>query len=134
MLDSRQVPQVDSDELLARFIVYSKHLRSSDRSIKPDAFIPHPHRDLSVTRHRSATDDELWAVGRDVAAASGKTLHGRGDIVAQTCLTNGLTVNSAPVEGNPNHADVRDWPADKPTQKMIAMIIAAKATLAEIPS
>ena len=51
-----------------------------------------PHRDLSVTRHASATQSELWAVGENVAAACDKRLHGRGDVSARVCLAQDLTV------------------------------------------
>ena len=63
MFDPAQVPPVSSDELLARFIVFSKHIRSSNMTDKPDAFMPHPLIELPVTGHREATEDELWHGG-----------------------------------------------------------------------
>ena len=53
-------------EMLARYILFSKHIRA-DRTIKPDAFVPHPRAELSVTRHLMTADDELWSVGHDIA-------------------------------------------------------------------
>jgi hypothetical protein len=129
MIDPSQVPNVSADEVLARFVLQSSHIRSSNGTVKADAFIPHPHRDLSVTRHLQATADELWAVGEAVATATGKALHGRADIKADVCADNNLTVHAAPVEDNPNHANISSWPDGKPLQKIIAQIIAATAKL-----
>ena len=127
MIDPINVPQVGSEETVARYVLQSSHIRRSNQTVKPDAFIPHPHRDLSVTRHLLATEDELWAVGRDVAAASGKVLYGRGDIPVSICLAQQLAVRAAPTNSNPNHANVSGWPADKPAQKVVAQEIAAAA-------
>jgi hypothetical protein len=41
VIDEGVVNSLSSDELLARFILYKRHLRQ-DLSVKPDAFIPHP--------------------------------------------------------------------------------------------
>jgi hypothetical protein len=127
MIDPANVPDVDSEEPLARFILQSGHIRTSSRTLKPDAFMPHPYHELSVTRHLQATEDEIWSVGKDVANANGKTMHGRGDIRAAVCLAQQLRVNADPIPDNPNHALVVDWPADKPAQKIIALEIAATA-------
>ena len=50
---------MSDDESLARFILRQNQIRS-DQTVKPDAFIPYPWPDLSVTRHLGLTDDELW--------------------------------------------------------------------------
>jgi hypothetical protein len=125
MIDAQNVPPVEPNELLARYVVYSSHIRRSNSTLKPDAFMPHPHRELSVTRHVAATVEELWSIGERVAAASGKALHGRGDVGAKVCIDQNLAVKATPLADNPNHADVVGWPADKPAQKMIAQEIAA---------
>ena len=41
-----------------------------------------------------------------------------------------LSVEAKPIPENPNHADVINWPGDKPTQKMKAVEIASKSVLA----
>jgi len=126
MIDPANVPEVGEGELLARYILFSKHIRQ-DRTLKPDAFIPHPYLDLSVTRHLSASEGELWAVGRAVAEAQGRTLYGRGDVRCSVFTRQRLAVVPKPLDGNPNHADVSGWPREKPEQKMIALEIAAAA-------
>ncbi len=139
MIDPSSVPEVEPDELLARYILYSRHIRNSDGTIKADAFIPHLD-ELSVTRHRDATTDELWEVGQSVASRRSKRLHGRGDVTAHAIIDQGLNVVADPIAGdpeladNPNHANVTGWPpGDKDRQRLLALEIAKEATLVRTP-
>jgi hypothetical protein len=110
------------DELLARFILSRNQVRS-DQTVKPDAFIPYPWPDLSVTRHIGLTDEELWKTGQDVADSRPASLYGRADAQAKTFIEQSLTLS--PTDVPPNHVNVTGWPSDKPSQKMIAQEIAA---------
>lgn len=128
MIDpSGGIPDVGADETLARYVLQRSHIRATTQTVKPDAFVPHPHRELSVTRHLMATEEELWLVGEDVAEATGKRLYGRADIAASVCAGQQLRIQPDPVANNPNHANVHGWPADKPAQKAIAQELAAEA-------
>ncbi|MBI1902177.1 MAG: hypothetical protein HYS13_13840 [Planctomycetia bacterium] len=133
MIDPANVPAVGTEKLLARYVLQRSHIRRSNQTVKPDAFMPHPHTDMSVTRHWSATEAELWSVGEAVADASGKTLHGRGDIRAEICVGQALSVIADPTPDNPNHANVAGWPTDKPRQKAVAQEIAATAQYVDKP-
>lgn len=124
MIDPDNVPPVDGGEWLARYVFSQSHLRA-DQTVKPNAFMSHPRSEMSVTRHRSATDEEIWHVGEEVALERQKTLLGRCDVQANTYLRLKLKVVADPIPKNPNHANVTDWPADKPLQKIIAQEIAA---------
>jgi hypothetical protein len=115
---------VSSEEQLARFILYKSHLRQ-DWTVKPDAFIPHPWPDLSVTRHLQLLETELWMIGWTIARQTAKTLHGRADFPAAIAQQHKLQVVAAPVPDNPNHANIANWPTDKPAQKAIAQELAA---------
>jgi hypothetical protein len=126
MIDPENVPEVAPDENLARYIFFHSHVRQ-DNSVKADAFMPPPDRELSVTRHLFALEQELWDVGQAVASASGRSLQGRADVGATICTVQSLAVRAAPAGGNPNHAHVLNWPSDKPAQKIIAQQIAAAA-------
>jgi hypothetical protein len=117
---------VAADEQLARFVLFSKWFRS-DATVRPEAFMPHPHVDLSVTRHQSLSEQEIWAIGQGVAAVRGVPLYGRADICVADILRQSLKVVAAPVQSNPNHANVIDWPEQKPAQKIIALQLAAAA-------
>ena len=134
MLDLTNVPAVDSDELLARYILSRSHFSRQTGRVKASAFMPARDGELSVTRHRDATQDELWQVGLGIALSRDKTLYGRGDVLAATCASQRLTVEAVPVEGNPNHANVIRWPMDdKAALKLIAEEIAVAAKFVPPP-
>lgn len=118
---------VADDECLARFILFSKWIRRSDQTVKPDAFIPYPYPDLSVTRHIDLSVEALWKMGQDVADARPARLYGRVDIYAYAVRRQHLRIDPAPAPNNPNHANINGWPADKPAQKIIAQQLAADA-------
>lgn len=106
----------------------------SDFSVKPNLFIPHPYQDLSVTRHRDATEAEIWQAGGNVATQQQRTLYGRSDVLTRDCLIDSLRVTAQPFPDNPNHADVEGWPTTKEDQKAIALKLAASATKLIPPS
>lgn len=132
MLNPNNIPPVDNDEMLARYVFPSKAVRN-DGTVKPDVFIPYKHRELSVTRHREATDAEIWKLGQQVAVQTGKTLRGRMDIKAKDCYVETLTVVAKPRTDNPNHADIEGWPPDKESQKELANRLAAECVYVEKP-
>ncbi len=120
--------EIRPSENLARFVLFSGWIRHADQTIKPDAFIPYPHSDLSVTRHQNLTEESLWKIGQAIAIARRTTLYGRADLRAATVRQQSLEIEPAPIEGNPNHANIFRWPADKPSQKIIAQQLAAAST------
>jgi len=95
----------------------------------------HPFRrtELSVTRHREATTEELWRVGHDVAALRQQTLHGRSDVRTSNCAIESLSVVPKPILSpveryNPNHANIAGFLFSKEDQKALAIKIAHKAS------
>jgi hypothetical protein len=127
MLDPENILPVEETELLARYVMQKSHFRS-DLTVKPDIFIPHPHKELSVTRHRDATEVEIWQAGLSVATERQRTLYGRSDILTSACLVDSLKVEAQPFPGNPNHADIKGWPTAKAEQKVIAIKLVAYAS------
>ena len=115
-------------EQLARFIFYKGWIRSSDSTIRPDAFIPHPYPDLSVTRHNDLSEQQLWAIGQNIAISRQKPLLGRADVFACAVTSQSLEIAPDPVDDNPNHAVIFGWPADKAAQKSIAQQLAEAST------
>ena len=111
---------VYDDELLARFIRYKRHIRENG-TVKQDAFIPHPHRDLSVIRHIALNENELWDIGRVIITH----LYGRADIYAIEVLNQKLRIE--PTSTPRNHANITGWPPEKEAQKIIALELAVKA-------
>lgn len=134
MLDPANVPPVSNDELLTRFIVASSHIRPSTNTVKPDAFVPHPRFELSLTRLRDASVEELWQEGERVAAIRSKPLYGRADVSVGAFQAEMLDVVAKPIPENPNHADAVQWPNEKAAQKMKAIEIAGKSTYIAKPA
>ena len=136
MIDPENVPPIADDELLARFATQSKQYRKSDHTVNQNLFIPHPRNELSVTRHRDATQEEIWLVAHGVAETMNRRLYGRADICASDCNIDTLRVVAKPIlPHNPNHADIEGWPPRKEDKKAIAQKLAASASkLIQAPS
>ncbi len=127
------MPSIANEELLARFIVFSRWIRSN-QTVKPDAFMPPSTLDLSVTRHKDLSIQTLWQIGQQVADARPATLYGRADLTATEVRRQKLEVEPRPVPENLNHASIIGWPADKPAQKSFAQELAAVARYVAKPS
>jgi hypothetical protein len=130
MTDKLGLPSIADDEWLARFILSRDRIRS-DQTVKPDAFIPYPWPDLSVTRHLELSENELWEAGQEIADSRPATLHGRADVQAKIIRKQSLTIS--PTDKPKNHANISGWPPDKPSQKIIAQEIAAVAVFVPTP-
>jgi hypothetical protein len=126
MIGAVEMQAVSADEQLARYILHSSHIRQ-DKTLRADPFIPHPYPDLSVTRQQNLSEAEIWSAGNHVALQTGKPLKGRAETLASTYLGKNLRILEDPLPENPHHANVTNWPADKPTQKILALEIAAQS-------
>jgi hypothetical protein len=91
MTETTPLPPVSDHEQLARFILHRNQIRS-DQTVKPEAFIPHPWPDLSVTRHLELSQTELWAIGQELADVRPATLYGRADVKAHIFRKQSLTL------------------------------------------
>ncbi len=125
MTDDTAPSPVTDNEWLARFILFSRWVRSSDQRVRQDAFIPYPFPDLSVTRHLGLSDAELWQLGQAVADQRPAVLYGRADI--QALRVKGQSLRIVPTRNPKNHANITGWPSGKPAQKIIALELADKA-------
>lgn len=123
---------VDPTETLARYVISKRWVRP-DKSIKQEAFIPPADLQLSVTRHKGLTADQIWKFGEGVASLRATTLVGRADIQTRSVTSTGLQVVTAAIDDNPNHAHVVGWPEDKPQQKSLAQELAAFCTYVAKP-
>jgi hypothetical protein len=124
MTDIPAIPPVLDDEWMARFILFSAWIRKSDQSVRPEAFVPH-RSVLSIIRHIGLSEDELWQIGQAIADKRPATLYGRADLQAISVIKKSLRI--VPTAEPRNHANITGWPADKPSQKIIAQEIAAEA-------
>ncbi len=133
MSDEATSLSIENGELLARFIMSGKWFRS-DRTVRQDAFIPYPYPDLSVTRHKSLSEEEIWKLGQEISDARPATLYGRADLSAEAVRKQKLSVEPRPVPENLNHACISGWPQDKPAQKILALELAAAASFIPKPT
>lgn len=125
---------IGDNERLSRFVIASCWIRSSNGTVKADAFMPPDDLNISVTRHANLAESEIWTHGRNVAMQRNKQLYGRADLTARSVrIRTPLDVVPAPLLENPQHAHVVGWPADKPSRKILAQMLAADATLARPP-
>ena len=139
MLDPENLPDIEPNELTARFIADKRHLNRSTNppTVKPNAYMPRKNEEgVSITRLVQITEAEIWAVGRSMAANRNppRTLRGRSDVLVATFQSQGLEVKPVPVDDNPNHAEARGWPTLESDQLMIAKEIAAVAKFTAAPS
>lgn len=125
MSEDVSLPQATDDEFLARFVLFRGWIRGSSSTVKPDAFIPYPYPDLSMTRHLGLSENDIWQIGQEVADSRPATLYGRADVQALHLKRQSLRI--VPTPEPKNHANVTGWPKDKPAQKIIAQQLAADA-------
>jgi len=59
MIDPDNVPEVEADEVVARFILEKKLWAAKTGKPKHRLFLPYKHIELSVNRHRECTEDEI---------------------------------------------------------------------------
>jgi len=85
MLDPTNIPAVESDELLARYIYSSRHFSRESRRVKAAAFLPPGDGKESATRHREATEAELWQVGHAGGAKRGQVTSARARTLRTRC-------------------------------------------------
>jgi hypothetical protein len=146
MINSDDVPDVEDDEMLARFIVAGQSTRSlrkyvrENNTVKPQLFLPYKRVELSVNRHRDCDEGEIWDFGQAIAAYREMAFYGRSDIAVVSCTFDKLSVVAKPIRNhpqgvpdNPNHADIVDFPAAKEDQLSLAEKLAAKATDRQAP-
>ena len=126
---------VANDEVVSRAVVFSGWFAQKNGAyyVKQDAFVPFPKVKLSVIRNVGLKEDEIWGFSKKVAEQRVRTLYGRADVKAESFFTEGLSVDAAPLEGSPNHADVINWPAEKEDQKYLALQIASTAKFFAVP-
>ena len=119
---------VEPSEILAHYLFRSE-IRS-DNSLKPDAVMPHPYEDLSVTRHKNLTEEQIWECAKIVAGKQGRRLFGRTDFLANN-LPKPLVVK--PDEPPCNHAGIFGWPSERSDQMAKALMFAAKCVCKKVP-
>ena len=120
---------VSAEENITRFINQKTYFRSSDGTVRHNAFIPSPSGEVSVYRTTGINDSEIYQIGNEFFAdITGKPLMGRADIVASEIAKRELRIEPDE-EPHPRHANICGYPDEKSRQKLIAVELAAEAVL-----
>lgn len=120
---------VADEERLSRFLFSSKWFAATTGRVKPEAFLPHPRIELSVSCTESLKESTIWEIGQSTAAAHSQkpNLHGRADVCARVFRSQGLEIRR---DDQPMyHANITGWQEDRSAQISKAQQIAAEAKL-----
>ncbi len=125
-------PSVVPFERLSRFILTKSYIKSAKKRVTPQAFMPsNKNGETSVYRTGQCMDEIIWEIGDKYVTArhrESKPIVGRGDLIAQDVIKQGLRIIASPAP-HPRHADIVDWPAEKSQRLMRAIELAQQATL-----
>jgi hypothetical protein len=126
----RMPSRVSPSEPISRFIFSREHVKTGRVSLA--AFMPPTKTlDVSVYRTSGCGERKIWLLGDLFVAAKRKDNRGilaRADLASQLIFNEGLDIIPRP-SPHPRHANVTNWPSDKPQQKIKAMALAIGATL-----
>lgn len=124
---------VSPSEPTARFITQRSYYRSSDKTVKHNAYMPNKNGETSIYRTTGITDSEIYKIGQKyVGEEIGRSIKGHAEIVTSEIIKHELAVKADP-SPHPRHANIIDWPEDKTKQRIIAVELADKALLHLIP-
>lgn len=133
-MSSDRFMTVENHERLSRFFFFSKWFTPSTKRISPNAFVPHPYINLSVSCTQGLTEAEIWETGKVTQnlLREPRKLYARGDISTKHILTERLQLirDDKPLY----HANISNWPEDREIQREIAVRIVAQASLSMNPS
>jgi hypothetical protein len=122
---------VNPEEPLSRYILKKAYYRSSDNTVKHNAFMPPSGRDdVSVYRTANLSNEDIWQIGMTyVAQKREMPLLGRAELIAYDAIAQGLYVKPDPVP-HPRHANISGFPIDNSAKtRMIAVELAARSIL-----
>lgn len=122
------MPLIPSNsEVVARYIFFSKYIRSSNNTVKWSAFMPsEKDNETSVFRISGLSDQEIWKMANEeVVPNQTNTLKGRADIPSSDVMTNLILSFSEPPY---RHAAIIGWSTDKSKNMSLAMELEEKAS------
>lgn len=122
--------KVEDHERISRFLFTKRHYSTQKNLVKPEAFVPHPHIELSVSCTHDLNEEDVWALGTTamLARSDNRNLHGRGDLLAGHVYAQKLTLDRD--DDPPKHANILGWPEEGgDAQLMKATELASQATL-----
>src|SRR5215467_12037396 len=128
LFDKHPAPPAELSTL-CRFIFQSNHF--SGKQAKPGAFLPAPNRlRISMFFVDSLQSDEIWRLGDLAGANRQKPAKARAELDKGAVLC--IEVCKLRIEADPQpharHVNIAGWPAEKETQKAVALELCAAST------
>ena len=119
--------------LIARYIYFSKYIKSSNQTVKYAAFLPNPiDNNTSVFRITGLSENDIWLIANThVTPSQNNTLKGRADINTEDVICHDLGLE--PDEPPDRHLNITRWSDDKSKNKLIAIELVKKAILCLVP-
>jgi len=128
---------IDS-EPISRFLISKRWFAKTTGRVKFAAYLPNKNGETSVYRFFGIKNEkEIWNIGekhvREPREKKGGscTIHGRSQVNSNVILENNLSILPQPLP-HPRHADINNWPEDKPQRQMKATELANSSTLSTI--
>lgn len=127
-MNTPKTKQVSPEEKLTRYLFSKNHYSPQNNRVKYGAFLPNSNGKTSVFRISKLSEKKIWNIGEtQVASSIGKSIKGRGDILARYVFLSKLEI--LPDNNPPRHANIVGWPDEKAEQKIIALELAENANL-----
>lgn len=123
-MHEQAAPTLDRDEILARFVVYSDHIRNKDRSAKADLFMPdHTHTCSTFKLAGLVKDGDLKKVSDEVGMSRrGKPAYGYCPITLGAVLNTSATID--PNDVPKHHVNIAGYPPISQPQLVKARALA----------
>lgn len=117
--------EVGLEERISRFLLDKRLIRSSNQTVKFNAFMPPRSGKLSVYRTSNLAEADIWEIGQDfVATPREKDLTGRADLKCGHITEAGLAVLQETTP-HPLHADIVGWSMESEKDRLTAIKLAA---------
>jgi hypothetical protein len=120
-------------EEITRYVTQKSYFRPSDNTVRHNAFMPPKNNQLSVYRTTNVEPSEVWAIGDQYVAVLLQQ-----DLIAKAVLNSriiydcGLVIEDDPIP-HERHANIVGWQTAPTETRLIAMKLAAAATLVRRP-
>ncbi len=114
--------------LVARFLTQKGHYSSEKNIVKPSAFLPNRNRETSVFGIDNLSHQEIISIGlNNISTQSGTAPKGRAEILTKEIYNAKLDIDYNDIP--PRHCNIINWPEQKHSQKLKALILASKSVL-----
>jgi hypothetical protein len=116
---------------ISRFVCIdnrNSYCRTSDGTVKPNAFKPNKNGETSVFVNCGLAEAEIWQLGIQHVCTSQKPLYGRADVAADI-IVHDCNLKLDKDDSPKGHVNIVNWPRldDKEKIQQLALVLAAAA-------